>query len=82
MSREVTVYTTLNSVYEVDTTGRKIRRLSGKNAPTQHTGTDGVWQEYADLTRNGAGGLFIVWDAERATWTSEVLDVETRALSE
>ena len=79
---EVTVYTTLNSVYEVDTANRRIRRLSGRNAPTQHSGIDGAWQDYADYTSHPSGGLMIVWDSERLTLTSQVVDTETRALTD
>ena len=78
---EVTVHTTLNSVYEVDREGRRARRLSGKNEPTQHTGTDGEWQEFADVAHHPSGGLVIVWDEDRMTVTSAVVDTETRALT-
>lgn len=81
MGDGVTVYTTLNSVYEVDRQGQRARRLSGENQPTQHTGTDGVWQPIADVAHHPSGGLVIVWDEDRMTVTSTVVDTETRALT-
>lgn len=78
---DVTVYKTLNSTYEVDAEAKQIRRTAGVNPPTQHQGSDGVWSSYESLTQNPHGGLSIVWDSERVTWTSPIVET-VRAQSE
>lgn len=37
------------SVYEVDVTNKKIRRLSGTTDPTPRQGEDGEWKSYEDF---------------------------------
>jgi hypothetical protein len=43
-------YTTSGSAYEVDLTGKRIRRLRGSSDPTPRQGTDGEWREYVDIS--------------------------------
>ena len=78
----VTLYRTLNSTYEVDSTAKRIRRTAGINPPTQHQGEDGTWRQYESLSRTPDGGLRVVWDGERVTWTSKVIRVEPDAQAE
>lgn len=43
-------FTTVSgSVYEADTTNKKIRRLTGKNDPTPRQGEDGQYKSYESL---------------------------------
>ena len=37
------------SVYQVDEAGKRVRRLSGTNAPTQRQGADGEWKEFVSV---------------------------------
>jgi hypothetical protein len=65
--------TRTGSVYQIDTTNKKIRRLEGKANPTPQQGTDGEWKSYerisclSDLLTEGEGkievgeGVLIVW---------------------
>ena len=42
-----TTFTTRSgSLYEIDTSLSRIRRVTGPNPPTQRQGTDGEWQDY------------------------------------
>lgn len=78
-------YQTRNSVYEVDYTEMRARRLNGKNDPTEYTGEDGQWQDIIaagvkeDLPQ---AGLLIIWAKPgntggfATTYTSEVLETE------
>jgi hypothetical protein len=56
--------TTSGSLYEVDTTAKKIRRLNGEKNPTPRMGKDGEWRHYAKLypAKPAVGQtLVIVW---------------------
>lgn len=77
--------TETGSVYEVDETNRRIRRLSGERQPTQRVG-DG-WQEYASLGLAVGNEAIILWPETTpllpgslggmpCTFTSRVVGVE------
>jgi hypothetical protein len=56
------IFTTDNSTYEIDRQNKRIRRLEGLNKPTPRQGTDGVWKEYAGITRIVIGEqVLIIW---------------------
>lgn len=59
---------TLNSTYEVDFIGGRIRRTSGRNAPTPNQGDDGVWQA-ATIEERDDGSLLIDWADTARSWT-------------
>jgi len=79
-------YTTESgSVYEVDYTNRKARRISGESSPTRYFGDDGEWQEFVELVTDVHGSLAFVWQAGphpdglvhyRTTITSPVVSQE------
>lgn len=53
-----------NSIYQVDTNNKKIRRLSGKSNPTTRQGNDGEWKSYITLSPIVKGeSVVIVWDS-------------------
>ena len=50
------------SLYELDTTNKKIRRLNGLNDPTTRNGSDGEWKVYEDILNVKLGSsVVIVW---------------------
>jgi len=52
------------SIYEVDTEGKKIRRLEGKKNPTPRQGKDGEWRGYLnDLKVEVGESVLISWAA-------------------
>jgi hypothetical protein len=64
---------TLNSTYEVDWDGLRVRRVNGRNEPTPNQPADGEWQRAVALRVMGAGGgevLYMFWDHDRATISS------------
>jgi hypothetical protein len=67
---EYEVFETLNSTYEVDREGKRIRRVSGVNPPTSNQGTDGEWKDYLYLEDLPFGSLHIVWAEGGSTITS------------
>ena len=77
--------TVTGSLYELDLTGRKIRRLEGKGSPTPRQGKDGEWKDYVAVSIPCVGSpLLVTWrvDAEdgttwfRMTATSKILSID------
>lgn len=76
---------TLNSKYEIDTDGKKVRRLTGQNQPTQRQGQDGDWRTFEEVLEPTVGNsLLIIWkvDSEnngdsilRTTMTSTIVKI-------
>lgn len=73
------------SVYEVDSSACRARRLSGKRPPTPNQGPDGEWKTYGLISpvRIGKAVLF-VWEIAdddvmdwrvRQTLTGDVIEV-------
>jgi hypothetical protein len=72
---------TQNSTYEVDTVGKRIRRLNGSAEPTDRQGPDMVWKPYARLDKV-LGCYLIDWDGEgHCTITSHVVSEKQVSLS-
>ena len=73
------IYTTRSgSVYEVDDTNLKIRRLTGSKDPTERQGKNGEWKAYHSITLLNEG-LLINWDGDiKCTLTSPIVKVEAR----
>lgn len=69
-------FTTISgSLYEVDTTAKKIRRLNGKGDPTPRQGKDGEWQPYLnDITVEKGEPVWIQWAAPKPL-TEETRDL-------
>lgn len=44
------IFTTMNSVYELDRPNHRIRRLEGRNQPTPRQGKDGNWRTYEAIS--------------------------------
>lgn len=78
----VTLYRTLNSTYEVDSTAKRIRRTAGINPPIQHGAEDGEWRQYETLRRTETGGLEVRLGKGSVIWTSQVIRVEPDAQAE
>lgn len=78
----VTLYRTLNSTYEVDSTAKRIRRTAGINPPIQFSPQDGEWRTFESLTRTPDGGLEVHLGGGRRIWTSKVIRVEPDAQAE
>ena len=56
------IFTTDNSIYEIDPTQRRIRRLEGRNQPTPRQGDDGGWKDYADVSDATVGSsVLVIW---------------------
>ena len=56
---------TRNSVYEVDTQNKRVRRMSGKDNPTPRQGADGAWRAYASIFPDPptvGSELLIMWE--------------------
>lgn len=56
-----------NSVYEVNTDSKKIRRVNGIKDPTPRIGKAGEWKSYQDIFPNPptiGSQVMIVWGAE------------------
>lgn len=73
------IFYTRNSAYEVDVTGKRIRRLSGKEDSTPRQGEDRIWKDFqsiSDIKKDVS--VLIVWSEEGAipsTLTSPVVKV-------
>jgi hypothetical protein len=68
---------TQNSTYEIDTVGKRMRRITGTAPPSDRQGPNGVWKNYAGITKH-LGRYLIDWDGDgRTTITSTVIN-ETR----
>lgn len=77
--------TETGSVYEVDASACRMRRLSGTHAPSTNQGEDSVWKNYGLISPVEAGSpVLVVWLVEpddvnwkvRSTITSPVVDIE------
>lgn len=73
------------SVYEVDNSACRMRRLSGTHEPTNNQGPDGNWKNYGLISAIAVDSpVLIVWLVEpddvnwkvRTTLTSLVVDIE------
>lgn len=74
------------SVYEVDTSACRMRRLSGEHEPTTNQGADGAWKNYGLISSIVVdSSVLVVWLVEpddvnwkvRTTLTSLVVSIET-----
>lgn len=81
--------TETGSKYEIDKENSKIRRLNGKNSPTNRQGEDGEWKKYFNISGVEIGkSVVILWEAKvellagspkaaiPATTTSLVVEIE------
>ncbi len=75
-----TIISTLNSIYEIDKTNLRVRRLFGANAPTRRLPSDGLWSsceaiDVAHLFGEDKESLVITWGSEspRNTVTSTII---------
>lgn len=59
-STNILTIVTLNSTYEIDTVGKRIRRKVGRNSPTTSFNADNEWSTWNTLTLNN-GSLLIEW---------------------
>jgi hypothetical protein len=80
MPMTTVVTTASGSIYELDTTRRRVRRVHGHHAPTDRQGHDGDWADYHAVNAPEVGRrLLIVWDVEgvtaKATVTTPVVTV-------
>ncbi len=74
------IFKTLNSTYEVDRDGRRIRRLSGSNAPTARQSDDKEWKQFHAISPIIEDqSVVIVWKivdgVGNATGTSAVQEI-------
>ena len=74
------IFRTQNSTYEIDTEGKRIRRLYGANDPEPRQGQDGEWKAYEEVTDIEPGiPVIVVWRRDgllaRSTILSRVVDV-------
>ena len=74
----ITVYhTESGSVYEVDSDGPRVRRVTGTTPPTPYFGQDGVWQPCISAREftapNGTVDLLVHWRDLKITWTSPII---------
>jgi hypothetical protein len=77
--------TVSGSIYEVDETNKRIRRLEGKTLGTVRVGNDGDWKRYSNISEIKVGrSIVIVWGIDydggeyvkaRSTITSSVESV-------
>jgi hypothetical protein len=71
-------FATENSVYEVDVTNKRVRRLVSTHEPTPRQGADGEWKEFASMSLLLAVGecVFFDWDDfGHGTLTSPVVEI-------
>ena len=76
------LHTASDSVYELDESRKRIRRLSGNGDPTRRTGQDGAWREYESIQGACSSGeiqpgfpVLITWPVP-GTLTSRILRVD------
>ncbi len=73
------IFHTQNSSYELDMARKRIRRLSGHDAPTPRQGEDGAWRDFERISDPVQGtSVLIVWSEEGAipsTLTSPIIKV-------
>jgi hypothetical protein len=78
------IFTTENSVYEVDHPNNRIRRLEGRNDPTPRQGTDGEWKTYVAISAIAEKAqVLVIWQilddgAIKGTATSRVQQIIER----
>lgn len=51
------IHTESGSIYEFEFKDKRFRRVKGKSAPTERTGSDGIWQSYVNIGRHLDGLL-------------------------
>lgn len=78
--------TITGSIYELDLSARRLRRLEGKLPPTPRQGVDGEWREYASVSIPRVGSsLLTTWrvvqdgdgfSVMQMTATSKILSIE------
>lgn len=72
--------TETNSVYEVDSSACRMRRLVGTHAPTPNQGADGVWRNYGLISAIEVGEpVLVIWEIGedctiRSTLTTDVVE--------
>lgn len=87
--------TASGSLYEVDFSQKRIRRLSGKNDPTPRQGADGEWKVYEEISSFSGvenemvigSPAIIVWNKSssnmqlevKTTLTSDIVSIESDA---
>ena len=75
------IFKTMNSMYEINTERKEIRRLFGSKEPTSRQGLDGEWKSYEEIAdiKVGVGTMF-VWRREdgvmKTTMTSKVIEID------
>lgn len=72
--------TETGSIYEVDESNNKIRRLEGSHDPTPRQGPDGEWKEYLRLSSIQIDkSVIIIWKMEglvaKTTITSHITEI-------
>lgn len=74
------IHTETGSIYQIDTTQKQLRRLTGATNPTPSFGKDGEWKPYSRLLSDPVVGrpVFIVWndDPPQITTTSYIVKIE------
>lgn len=58
----IRVNTQSGSVYEVDETNMKARRVTGVRSPTFRFSEDGRWRTYEELFLNQGESMVVVWE--------------------
>ena len=68
------------SVYEVNESTKKIRRIFGKGSATPRQGKDQEWKDYLSITTTYDNCLLITWSIEnnvaKTTMTSPLIEAE------
>ena len=84
------IYTESRSIYQVDTTQKRLRRLQGAINPTPRIGKDGEWKSYSSLYPDPiviGKSMIIIWGSDvpyldpeepgaKTTQTSFVVKIE------
>lgn len=65
------IFHTENSVYHLDKSAKKVRRLAGENEPTEQFSPEGEWKKYESYGWLGDRILFDFGDG-KGTLTSKV----------
>lgn len=69
----MTKFETKNSTYEINEEKMEIRRVTGKNAPTDRFAPNGEWKKYAFVSPPREGySVFVNWGDGHGTLTSPV----------
>ena len=67
----MTLIETRNSTYEIDYDSSRIRRVIGKNPPTESFAPDGEWKTFQEI-EECLGGLIVIWPTGKCTVTSAI----------